>query len=231
MVDYTKKYEGKYNNEHSRIYDAALAAPSKVNKDKDGKEYSYKHLMKKHDTALSPALEKLNVKDDKVYQSYVPALSTLTEAFIAYKKKAGVAVTESEEGKARESSELEQLIEQYMKQNKIQSSEEFVKHLNMEGPSSVMADILKMYKGMDLQKFAQSRVRAALPAGKGFDFYHGLAHYHGKTTNMKYSKRKLTQISNHDALSDILLNSFYRNMADEVVPDEESIKDTSGKPK
>jgi hypothetical protein len=230
MVDYSKNVK-KYDSlniikdHHAKAYESMLASPLKVEKDKDGKSYSYNHLRKKHDSALSPALAKLEGKEDKVYQSYMPALETLTDAFMAYKKKAGMAVVENQEGKARELSELERLIQSYMEDHKLNTTEDFIKHLNIEGPTSVMADILKNYKVMDLQKFAHSRIRKALPADKGTEFYSGVAHYHGKVNNIKYSKRKMAGMSTHDALTSAALNAFYQKLGDDIIPDQDSIPD------
>ncbi|MEM4637927.1 MAG: hypothetical protein QXK76_02810 [Candidatus Woesearchaeota archaeon] len=207
MPDYSKGLE--YNEEHEKLYEKMLNAVPL--------DYRVKKTIK-HRNAFADALK---LFENKEFSTLHEGIEALTDALIAYRKKAGLPVSEDKEHRHNYFSEVRGFLEAYSKE----AGKDVLNILKEGDIHQLFLQLVETDKARDLEGKIDYELRKILPEGKEMDFYKGLVHYHAKLNPArKYTKGEIARLSSYEGILGLLKKSYELEI-------QNKLKDYKPKPK
>ncbi|MGV8151391.1 MAG: hypothetical protein ACP5NV_06725 [Candidatus Woesearchaeota archaeon] len=216
MGRYVSKFD-KANAESDKLYDSLVNSKKVV-------EYKQKKN-KKHIDAKKEALSKIALKDGEVIDNYETGLTKLTDAYIAYGKKAGMKhISDDEDSYHHHYDFIRTMLDRYMEQNKIDKDGLLAK-FKLGEHDEVLENILLSVKRDDQVKYAKRHLAKGLADGKDPSFYEALAHSYAKAKGKtaKFSKNDIENLSRRESLLESIAMDLARDEEYTVLDQKPSI--------
>lgn len=216
MGRYVTKFD-KATAESDKLYDSLVNSKKVV-------EYKQK-MNKKHIDAKKEAMSKIALKDGEVIGDYQTGIKKLTDAYIAYGKKAGMKHISDDEGSYHHHySYIDTMLQEYMKAAKMDKDGLLAK-MKLGEHDEILEFILKNVKADDQRKYSKFHLSKLLPDGKDSDYYEGIGHSFAKAKGKtrKFSKYELGLYGNRDNLLEDIANDLANDEQYTVLDQKPSI--------
>lgn len=190
MTNYAKNY--KFDKVHEELYDNMVnAKPILAYKKKQNKA---------HNDALSDALKAIKVKDGEDIATFEDGLEKLVDAYVVYKKKAGLPIVDDKKHRHHYAKEVEDLLEQYGKQTK-EGKKGVLRKMRNNEFDELVNFLAGQSKAYDQALHSEYHLKKILKEGEDDSLYEGLANvYAARRPTVDFTKGDLKKLANRDAL-------------------------------